>query len=112
MTKINFDDLRAANLARVEYFGHGSIDDGWNVAEWGCALAGETGELCNILKKMHRGADFDPHPDILRDMAAEEIADVMCYLDLLAAKLKIDIADVTQAKFNSVSRKYGYDVLL
>lgn len=105
-------ELRAANLDRLESFGHGGIVDGWNVAEWGCAIAGETGELCNILKKVIRQAPNDPPIEELVVEAEEEIADVLIYLDLLAAKLGIDLVEVTARKFNAVSHRYGVSVML
>jgi len=100
-----FEDLRNANLTRLTEFGHGTLEDGWNVAEWGNALAGETGELCNVLKKMIRQMPSDPPKDELRIEAMNEIADVAIYLDLLAAKLEIDLAVAIKEKFNAVTRK-------
>ena len=48
--------------------------DEWSPTDWGCALAGEVGELCNFLKKRLRGQDI---PD---KAIADEIADVMICL--------------------------------
>lgn len=81
---ITFESLRQANVDRVTEFGHGNLDDGWNVAEWGNAIAGETGELCNVLKKFIRQTELDPDPITLTEMAAEEMAEVVIYIDLLA----------------------------
>ena len=100
---ISFSDLRSANVDRVELFGHGSLEDGWNPAEWGNALAGETGELCNLLKKYIRQLPTDPTREDLVTMAAEEMADIIIYLDLIGAKLDIDLADAVRSKFNKVS---------
>jgi NTP pyrophosphatase (non-canonical NTP hydrolase) len=69
--------------------------------EWGCALSGEVGELCNYLKKMSRG-------DIIKKKAlAHEIADIMTYLSLLADNLDIDMEDAIVEKFNIVSKRWG-----
>lgn len=108
MSELTFQELRQANTDRVNEFGHGNLTDGWNVAEWGCALAGETGELCNVLKKIIRQTDIDPCIDDLTVMADEEIADVAIYLDLLAAKLGINLADAIRRKFNATSEKHGF----
>lgn len=110
--QLGFNHLRAANLERVEYFGHGTLDDGWNVAEWGCALAGEAGELCNVLKKMNRQAPFDPDLLELKKEAEKEIADVLLYLDLLAAKLGILLDEAATVKFNETSKQYNFPVFL
>ena len=100
---LSFTELRAANLARLP----GAIDEGWNLAEWGCALAGETGELCNVLKKHVRQMEGDPDRAELRGMAAEELADVLIYADLIAAKLEIDLGEWVKYKFNKDSLKRG-----
>lgn len=112
MSKITFDDLRRANLERVTHFGHGSLEEGWNPAEWGCALAGEVGELCNILKKIIRRAPHDRPVEELLVEAEKELADIQIYLDLTAAKLGVDLAKATQAKFNEVSDRLGYGIQL
>lgn len=103
--------LREKNMERVECFGHGGLfdDDGWNIAEWGCALGGEAGELLNVLKKLNRQAPFDPSSQDLTALAADEIGDVLIYLDLIAAKLGLDLAGCARDKFNATSRRYGYE---
>ena len=104
---INFADLRRANLKRLREFGHGDLETGWSEMEWGCALAGEAGELCNILKKINRQLPDDLPVAQLRMMAAKEIADTLIYLDLIAAKLDINLSFITKFKFNEVSEKRG-----
>ena len=100
--------LRLVNVERVTSFDHGGLHDGWNIAEWGCAFGGEAGELLNVLKKMNRRAPFDPPLNELRHEAAKEIADCIIYLDLIAAKLDIDLTDAVSDKFNTVSEKYNF----
>ena len=104
--EITFEQLRKANVARCEKFGHGGID-GWNEAEWGNAIAGECGELCNLLKKKIRHMPTDPKGTALDNMIADEIADVIIYLDLLAAKLDINLANSILIKFNLTSKKHS-----
>lgn len=56
--KLNFDKLRKTNIKRCtskDGFNHPL--DGWSVAEWGAATAGELGEACNIAKKLIRVRD-------------------------------------------------------
>jgi len=100
----SFNGIRNANRDRVLYFSH----DEWNAAEWGNALAGETGELCNILKKMIRQMPSDPCISELRNDAAKEIADVFLYLDFVAAYLDLDLLACIRAKFNETSEKHGF----
>lgn len=105
------DTLREKNVERVEFFGHGGLfeENGWNLAEWGCALGGEAGELLNILKKFNRRAPFDPPPEQLKLLAKDEIGDIFIYLDLIAAKLELNLADCARHKFNRTSERYGYE---
>lgn len=105
MGKAFFDKLRDLNVRRCnEYFNHGVID--WSPTDWGCAVAGEVGELCNLLKKARRGDfNFNEQPRLMD--VRNEIADVFIYLDLLAARLNIDLRDAIIDKFNEVSRKRG-----
>ena len=71
----------------------------WSAMEWGCALSGEVGELCNYLKKQSRG------DNIPKKALAHEIGDIMTYLSLLADNLGIETAIID--KFNIVSRRWG-----
>ena len=73
----------------------------WSPMEWGCALSGEVGELCNFLKKMSRG------DKIPKKYLAYEIADIMTYLSLLADNLDIDLEPAIVEKFNIVSKRWG-----
>lgn len=98
---IDLRGLRELNAHRCSVsFGHGV--DGWSETDWACAVAGEAGELCNLIKKRRRG------DDIGMGAVADEIADVVIYLDLLAARLGIDLGDAIAAKFNAVSGRVGY----
>lgn len=73
----------------------------WTSMEWGCALSGEVGELCNYLKKMKRG------DKIKKKDLAYEISDIMTYLSLLADNLDIDLEKALVEKFNIVSKRWG-----
>ena len=98
--RLDFADLRKANLARLPAFGHDTVRD-WTPSDWAMATTGELGELCNLLKKRLRGEDI-PQQDI-----AFELADTLIYLDLLAAVLDIDLAAAVIEKFNIVSVRRG-----
>jgi NTP pyrophosphatase (non-canonical NTP hydrolase) len=112
--RVTFKLLRRLNVARAERWHAG--DDGmagWSPAEWGNALAGETGELCNVLKKILR-ADHglnqtNPVPrETLMSQASDEIADVLIYLDLVAARLGLSMEECLIRKFNTTSEKMGF----
>lgn len=92
----------------------------WSPAEWGNALAGECGELCNVLKKILRHDKGIQQRGVISDlgeladdemramlvaMAAEEIGDVYTYLDLLCQVLDLDMYDCIRDKFNAISER-------
>lgn len=81
----------------------------WSLPEWGNALSGETGELCNVIKKIHRG-DFSLEEANEKELIADEAADIVTYLDLLCQKAGIDLGTAIVNKFNKVSEKIGSDV--
>ncbi len=103
--------LRLFNKERCEQnFKHAIT--AWNIMEWGCALAGEAGELCNVLKKVKREQDGIAGSRIEGDgqkAIADELADVIIYADLLAQHCGIDLASAIASKFNETSAKVGYN---
>lgn len=111
MPTLDFDSLRYTNVLRcVKSFKHPL--DGWSAAEWSNAAAGEMGEACNLTKKMIRHRDGvvgnegeDKNLDTLREKLADEIADVVIYLDLLAASQSINLGAAVIKKFNKTSEK-------
>lgn len=114
---LTFKALRNANLARIPLFKNGrgerahSKDDGsdWSHAQWMQAVVGELGELANLLKKVDRG-DFTQ--ESMQSEIADELADVQCYLDILAMRLGVDLGAATVSKFNRVSARVGCAVKL
>jgi NTP pyrophosphatase (non-canonical NTP hydrolase) len=96
---LTFDQLRETNTRRCRESFHPVAD--WNVAEWGCAMAGEAGEAANLAKKMRRG------DHITADQIGEELADVIIYADLMAAYLGVDLETAVREKFNKTSGRVG-----
>jgi NTP pyrophosphatase (non-canonical NTP hydrolase) len=113
MTKENlsFERLRVLGLSRCSRWHPGGVTD-WSLSDWGVAAGGEMGEALNVIKKMNRDRDQivgNTQTDAeLRTSLAEEIADTVIYLDLLAARAGIDLAKAITAKFNKVSKKNGF----
>lgn len=106
--------LRDANTARSPEFGLGGIDE-ISIEFKTIELAGEVGELSNIVKKMLRGdkAVHDKGIEVDIDTALKrEIADVLICLDLLAAKYGYSLAEITKAKFNKTSADRGYQIFI
>lgn len=76
----------------------------WSLADWSNALAGEVGELCNVVKKIRRGDEVD-----VKD-AGKELADIVIYADLVASRLGLDLSECVKSKFNEVSDRVHSDV--
>lgn len=113
MSDLSFHDLRDTNVERCKRWHPGFPDDDWTVADWSNAAAGEMGEAANVVKKIRRGqfghpGANDPSRQVLLDMLANEIADTVIYLDLLAAHAGIDLATAVRRKFNEVSEREGF----
>ena len=109
--RMTFKDLSVANRSRCLRW-HPPESDDWTIGDWGNALAGEVGELCNVLKKIRRHQSGvistynTPELQDLQEMAMEEAADVLLYWDLLLAKLEVPPEVFEHAlcdKFNRVS---------
>jgi NTP pyrophosphatase (non-canonical NTP hydrolase) len=81
-------------------------------------MAGEAGEVCNAVKKLRRLAEGtntakDPQTEAeCLKQIGEEIADTITYLDLLAARLGLDLSFEVQSKFNQVSSRMNSTVRL
>jgi NTP pyrophosphatase (non-canonical NTP hydrolase) len=115
---MHFDVLREANAARVGLFknakgetqhsGVGAGDE-WTPNDWFTAMAGELGEAGNVLKKIRRG-DFTM--DEARHKVAQELADVVIYLDMLAHACGINLGQAVMDTFNAKSREKSLPILI
>lgn len=108
MDDLTFDQLRKANVDRCNDAYH-PIED-WTPTDWACAAAGEMGEACNLIKKARR-KDY-VISDRERTEIGFEIADTVVYLDLLAARMGIDLGAAVRSKFNVVSNRFGCKIKL
>jgi NTP pyrophosphatase (non-canonical NTP hydrolase) len=105
---LTFDKFSETNRRRNrEYFADCKE---WLEVDWGNAIAGEVGELCNMIKKRRRSwKDSDRIPDV---ELGKEIADAICYLDLLADKLGLNLGEIVASKFNEISDRYDCNIKL
>jgi NTP pyrophosphatase (non-canonical NTP hydrolase) len=95
--------LRFANYARqTEWDPAGQITLTYRATE----LAGETGEACNVIKKLERERLGIRGSRATKEQLAEELADIIICVDLLAMDLGIPLADAIRDKFNATSEKY------
>ncbi len=86
--------------------------ESWSESDWACALAGEVGELCNVIKKRNRERDHMQQrgvsTDQLQNNLKMEIGDVYIYLDLLARRVGLNLEDCIRDTFNRISEREGF----
>ena len=99
-----YANLREANVARQAAWCPEQIPD---LSFRGNELAGETGEVCNVVKKLERERlGWRGSRDTVAHLA-EELADVVICADLVALSAGIDLDAAVEAKFNATSEKVG-----
>lgn len=106
---LTFDAFRAANVARCLKW-HPQGIESWSPSDWLTAVAGELGELASLLKMRNRERDGLPGNKFspTDKQVADEVADVLTYLDLLAYVLGVDLGRAAAEKFNEVSQRVGF----
>lgn len=106
----SFAEFQEMNRLRCEEgFGHAVAWDepSWPLQNWALAIAGEAGELCNLVKKCLRG-DFTVTEK--RGEILNELADVMTYCDLAISALGASTSEALWEKFAMVSKRIGWEV--
>lgn len=103
-----FATLREANAHRQKIWNatRGGASNGPLYA--GVELAGELGELLNVIKKLEREARGLPGSRATREQLREEIGDVAICLDLLASEFGEDVETCAALKFNKTSATLGF----
>jgi NTP pyrophosphatase (non-canonical NTP hydrolase) len=106
---LTFDHFRAANVARCLKWHPAGIAS-WSPSDWLTAVTGELGELASLLKMRNRERDELPGNKFspTDKMVADELADVLTYLDLLAEVLGVNLGQAAVEKFNEVSERVGF----
>jgi NTP pyrophosphatase (non-canonical NTP hydrolase) len=101
--------LRIANVIRQkEWAGDVVLDASFA----GNELAGEVGEACNVVKKLERQRLGIKSTEETVEHLAEELADIVICVDLLAMKYGIDLAAAVPSKFNQTSHKMGLNTFM
>ena len=104
-------EISRLNLARCLRW-HPAGLASWSLSDWAVALAGEVGELCNVIKKLNRYRDGlvgnKESASELSVMLWKEIADVYLYLDLFSAAAGVDLPTAIVKKFDEVSERNGF----
>ncbi len=92
-----FEIITDAMVTRSNEFSDCAV---WTETDWGCALAGEVGELCNMLKKRLRNKK-----NVSVKECGKEMADTLAYLFLISEKMGVDLGKALIDKFNEVSKR-------
>lgn len=124
--------LAIVSAKRAEkWHGDSSIENGsWTISDWTMAMCGEVGEAseaylqlamtsaaghaADTAKKIRRVEtgtrnDGDPELEVLKEKYLIELADVVIYAQLCAAKQGKDIGEYIVKKFNATSDKFGFE---
>lgn len=101
---MDLTELRVANITRqLEWDPTNQI----SLSYRGNELAGEVGEACNVIKKIDRERMGIRGSRATPGQLAEELADAIICIDLIAAAEGIDLSTALRNKFNATSEKYG-----
>lgn len=105
-----FEVLRAATIKRQAKWPGAAIST--DASFRGNELAGEVGEACNVIKKLERERlGLAGSRDTVEHLA-EELADIVLCVDIVAEKYGINLWPAIKAKFNATSHKVGIEVFL
>lgn len=78
----------------------------------GNELAGEVGEACNLIKKIARERLGIRGSRATKFELAQELADIVICVDLIAMQMEIDLSNAVEEKFNATSAKYGLQTVI
>lgn len=108
---LTFSKLRETNLSRTDRWNPRGLET-WDLSGWTVAMMGEAGEACNVIKKLNRIRDGMTGNRIgekeLQRALTDELADIVIYLDLLAARAGINLESAIIHKFNETSARVGF----
>ncbi len=99
---LSLNTLRIANERRQREW---DADNRITLEFRGNELAGEVGEACNVIKKLARERMGIRGSRDTKEHLAEELADVIICVDLIAMQMGIDLATWVGVKFNATSDK-------
>lgn len=106
---MDFAALREANARRQKEWDR---DNKLDIAYRGNELAGECGEACNVIKKIERERRGIRGSRATLAQLADELADVIICVDLVALFEGIDLWESVKRKFNETSQNNNLDTIL
>lgn len=109
MSAWTLSDLRRANIERQAEWCPDQVPD---LSFRGNELAGETGEACNVIKKLERERHGWRGSRATAEHLAAELADVVICADLAAMAAGVDLYEAVSAKFDATSMSNGLSTRL
>ncbi len=113
---MDITEFQLINTVRAKRWHNGDTKQ-WSLLEWAGAMAGETGEACNIAKKLRR-LDFElPNKEAglnktnineLKHKLGTEIADSIIYGLIVLSEIDIDASSIIAEVFDKKSIEYGF----
>lgn len=77
------------------------MEDPQMLANWGLGLAGEAGEVIEVIKKhLYHGKDLD------KSALIKELGDVLWYVAAICSQVGIDLEDVAERNVDKLSARY------
>lgn len=106
---LDFQQLQVANaLRQAEWDPNSAIDLSYR----GTELGGEVGEALNLIKKLERERlGIRGSRTTVQDLA-DELADVIICVSLIANHCKFNLGDAVRNKFNATTKKYNLTVFI
>lgn len=102
---MTFDDYQQQALRTAIYPGRGA-----NFSYPALGLAGETGEVSELVKKLYRDDEGRLTPE-RKALLAKELGDVLWYVAALADECGLKLDDIAEANINKLASRFERGVL-
>lgn len=102
--RMTFDVFQEVNARRCREVWREELKD-WTLDDWAHALAAEVGEVNQVFVRVKQGRlpQTEKRAELLK-----ELADVICFADLMITALQGNTESVVIAKFDEVSVRHGW----
>ena len=102
--RMTFDAFQEVNARRCREVWSEELKD-WTLDDWAHALAAEVGEVNQVFVRVKQGRlpQSEKRAELLK-----ELADVICFADLMVTALQGNTEAVVIAKFDEVSVRHGW----
>lgn len=108
------EQLENINIERGKIFSDFKRLQDKDVLYFANAMAGESGEFCNMIKKYIRGDEFDRDgkTKITPYHICKELADMIIYAEFICSIYGLSLSELIKNKFNEISIAKGIDVFI